>query len=190
MRPSSTSSRASHAPGSQAPPSTALLARLADKRREVEAVDALQRASALFLRRLEGLADDCEAMADAGIGAYLAGWLAGWRWGAHRARSFFRPLSVVTDLIFWGSGGTFFTRYLLQCMARCSRNGHRCFVPWFCSVRLRMMTTRIIPDPTTAAAREASLTPIAGDDGAGVDIDTDVPRLVRVPIDELQADTK
>jgi hypothetical protein len=77
MRPSSTSSRASHAPGSQAPPSTTLLARLADKRREVEAVDALQRSSALFLRRLEGLADDCEAMADAGIGACLAGWLAG-----------------------------------------------------------------------------------------------------------------
>jgi hypothetical protein len=62
------SSRASHAPGSQ-PPSVALLARLADKKREFEAVDALQRASALFLRRLEGLADDCEAMADAGIGA-------------------------------------------------------------------------------------------------------------------------
>ena len=53
-----------------------------------------------------------------------------------------------------------------------------------------MMTTRIIPDPTTAAAREASSAPSAGDDDAGADIDTDVPRLVRVPIDELQADIK
>lgn len=74
MRPSVTSStRASHAPGSQPvppPPSAALLARLADKKKEFEAVDALQRASALFLRRLEGLADDCEEMAEAGIGAF------------------------------------------------------------------------------------------------------------------------
>ncbi len=75
MRPSTTSTRASHAPGSQPPPppSTTSLARLADKRKEFEAVDALQRAGALFLRRLEGLADDCEVMADAGIGACLAG---------------------------------------------------------------------------------------------------------------------
>ena len=74
MRPSvASSTRASHAPGSQsapAPPSAALLARLADKKKEFEAVDALQRASALFLRRLEGLADDCEQMAEAGIGAF------------------------------------------------------------------------------------------------------------------------
>ena len=86
MRPSSTASaRTSHAPFSQPqsqpqtqlsqtqhpPPSAAQLARLADKKKEFEAVDALQRASALFLRRLEGLADDCEAMAEAGIGACL-----------------------------------------------------------------------------------------------------------------------
>jgi len=56
---------------SHPPPSAAQLARLADKKKEFEAVDALQRASALFLRRLEGLADDCEAMAEAGIGACL-----------------------------------------------------------------------------------------------------------------------
>jgi hypothetical protein len=31
---------------------------------------------------------------------------------------------------------------------------------------------------------------MTGDDGAGVDTDTDVPRLVRVPIDELQTDIK
>ncbi|KAI9510090.1 hypothetical protein F5148DRAFT_977242 [Russula earlei] len=76
MRPSSASIRASHAPASQPPPSAALLARLADKKKELEAVDALQRASALFLRRLEGLADDCEEMAEAGIvqGQVLAQW--------------------------------------------------------------------------------------------------------------------
>jgi len=61
---------------SHPPPSAAQLARLADKKKEFEAVDALQRASALFLRRLEGLADDCEAMAEAGIvhGQVLAQW--------------------------------------------------------------------------------------------------------------------
>ena len=79
MRPSSVaSSRASQAPGSQsapAPPSAALLARLADKKKEFEAVDALQRASALFLRRLEGLADDCEQMAEAGIGAFTIAYI-------------------------------------------------------------------------------------------------------------------
>jgi len=44
-----------------------------------------------------------------------------------------------------------------------------------------------------AAAREASSAAKTGDDDAGVDTDTDVPpggRLVRVPIDELQADIK
>jgi hypothetical protein len=68
MHLSVASSRASHAPGSQQPPSPALLARLADKKSEFEAVEALQRTSALFLRRLECLADDCDAMAEAGIG--------------------------------------------------------------------------------------------------------------------------
>ena len=74
MRPSTASAPLSQ-PQSQSqthpPPSAAQLARLADKKKEFEAVDALQRASALFLRRLEGLADDCEAMAEAGIGLYL-----------------------------------------------------------------------------------------------------------------------
>jgi DASH complex subunit DAD2 len=71
MRPSTTSTRASHAPGSQPPPppSATLLARQADKKKEFDAVDALERASELFVRRLEGLADDSESMADAGIGA-------------------------------------------------------------------------------------------------------------------------
>jgi hypothetical protein len=115
MRPSTTSTRASHAPGSQAPPSATLLARLADKKKEIEAVEALQRASTLFLRRLEGLADDCEAMADAGIGAcmYTArscvrAWLA-LAWSARRAVYYYFLPSVVpvTDLIFGGSGTLF-----------------------------------------------------------------------------------
>lgn len=187
MRPSTTSTRPSHAPGSQAPPSATLLARLTDKKKEIEAVEALQHASALFLRRLEGLADDCEVMADAGIGACIyprtRAWLA-------------RPAVVpVTDIAFGGFRNGF-AWCLLQCMARCLRNGHRCSVPWFCSVCA-------FPSPyddnlhhtcfATAAAREASSSAITGDDGAGVDTDTDVPpggRLVRVPIDELQADTK
>ncbi|KAH9963763.1 hypothetical protein BC827DRAFT_1190701 [Russula dissimulans] len=77
MRPSiASTTRASHAPGSQPPPSAALLARRADKKKELEAVAALQRATALFVNRLEGLADDCEAMANAGIvhGQVLAQW--------------------------------------------------------------------------------------------------------------------
>ena len=68
MRPSVVSLRSSLAPGAQHPPSAETLAGLNQKKKEAEAVDALQRASALFLQRLEGLADDCEAMADAGAG--------------------------------------------------------------------------------------------------------------------------
>ncbi|KAI0258686.1 hypothetical protein BC834DRAFT_974903 [Gloeopeniophorella convolvens] len=68
------SSRSSQAPSQ--PASAALLTRLAEKKKEFEAVDALQHASALFLKRLEGLADDCEVMADAGVvhGQVLAQW--------------------------------------------------------------------------------------------------------------------
>jgi hypothetical protein len=82
-----TSTRASHAPGSQAPPSATLLTRLTDKKKEVEAVEALQRASSLFLRRLEGLADDCEAMADAGIGACMDPRVRAWLPGAGTGRT-------------------------------------------------------------------------------------------------------
>ena len=82
-----TSTRASHVPGSQAPPSATLLARLTDKKKEVEAVEALQRASSLFLRRLEGLADDCEAMADAGIGACMYPCVRAWLAGAETGRT-------------------------------------------------------------------------------------------------------
>ncbi|KAI9453134.1 hypothetical protein BJY52DRAFT_1123812 [Lactarius psammicola] len=77
MRPSTASIlRSSLAPGAQHPPSAENLAALNQKKKEAEAVDALQRASALFLQRLEGLGDDCEAMADAGavLGEVLAQW--------------------------------------------------------------------------------------------------------------------
>ena len=35
---------------------------------ELEAVTALERSSALFLKRLEGLSEGCEIIADAGLG--------------------------------------------------------------------------------------------------------------------------
>jgi hypothetical protein len=75
MRTSVASLRSSIAPGAQHPPSAETLAGLDQKKKEAEAVDALQRASALFLQRLEGLADDCEAMADAGAGTRFSPWL-------------------------------------------------------------------------------------------------------------------
>ncbi|KAG2142750.1 uncharacterized protein EDB93DRAFT_1088690, partial [Suillus bovinus] len=46
--------------------------RLQEKKKEFEAVAALERASALVLKRIEGLADDCEVMADAGQGIFLS----------------------------------------------------------------------------------------------------------------------
>ncbi|KAG1857501.1 hypothetical protein F4604DRAFT_1796122 [Suillus subluteus] len=67
MRQSVVPSRISHAASlaSQAN-SAAATSRLQEKKKEFEAVAALERASALFLKRIEGLADDCEVMADAG----------------------------------------------------------------------------------------------------------------------------
>ncbi|KIK24485.1 hypothetical protein PISMIDRAFT_678090 [Pisolithus microcarpus 441] len=40
--------------------------RLLEKKKEYDAVAALERVTALFLNRIEGLADDCGVMADAG----------------------------------------------------------------------------------------------------------------------------
>ncbi|KAI6044796.1 hypothetical protein EDC04DRAFT_2639811 [Pisolithus marmoratus] len=40
--------------------------RLLEKKKEYDAVAALERVTTLFLTRIEGLADDCEVMADAG----------------------------------------------------------------------------------------------------------------------------
>lgn len=64
MRPSSAaSSRASHAGFSST-------ARLIEKRKEYDAVMALETVSAEMVARLEALGDDCEIMAEAGQGIY------------------------------------------------------------------------------------------------------------------------
>ena len=73
MRSSIAPSRVSHA-HALAAPNPALLHRLVEKKKEFEAVAALERASAFFVRRMEGLADDCEVMADAGQGKSLHVW--------------------------------------------------------------------------------------------------------------------
>ncbi|KAJ7502831.1 hypothetical protein B0H11DRAFT_1986561 [Mycena galericulata] len=65
-RQSVATSRPSHAPGSNPVNSAAAAAKFLEKKKEFDAVSALQRASALYLQRIEGLADDCETMADAG----------------------------------------------------------------------------------------------------------------------------
>lgn len=70
MRPSmAPGSRASHAaPAAMQQPSAAQLAKLLEKKKEFEAVSALERASATLVKRIEGLGDDCDIMADAGEG--------------------------------------------------------------------------------------------------------------------------
>jgi len=66
MRPSSAaSSRASHAGYSGGMSS---VTRLMEKRKEYDAVMALDKVSADLVERLEALGDDCEIMADAGQG--------------------------------------------------------------------------------------------------------------------------
>ncbi|KAF7969157.1 hypothetical protein HWV62_28204 [Athelia sp. TMB] len=68
MRQSVAPSRASHAASSlHQPPNAAALARLQEKMKEYEAVSALEKASALFVKRIDGLGDDCEDMAAAGV---------------------------------------------------------------------------------------------------------------------------
>ncbi|KIO06165.1 hypothetical protein M404DRAFT_139561 [Pisolithus tinctorius Marx 270] len=42
------------------------MTRLLEKKKEYDAVAALERVTTLFVNRIEGLADDCEVMADAG----------------------------------------------------------------------------------------------------------------------------
>jgi hypothetical protein len=58
-------SRASHAPQANIAAATA---KLLEKKKEFEAVSALETASTLFLQRIEGLGEDCDIMADAGEG--------------------------------------------------------------------------------------------------------------------------
>jgi hypothetical protein len=73
MRQSVAPGRASHAHALQANNPASLL-RLAEKKKEYEAVAALELASALFVKRLEGLADDYDVMADAGQGMSARAW--------------------------------------------------------------------------------------------------------------------
>jgi hypothetical protein len=65
MRQSVATNRVSHAASSQVN-SAAAAAKLVEKKKEFEAVSALEKSSALFLRRIEGLGEDCDIMADAG----------------------------------------------------------------------------------------------------------------------------
>lgn len=51
--------------------SSATLSRLTEKKKEYDAVSALERASTLYLERLEALGDDCDIMANAGEGRIL-----------------------------------------------------------------------------------------------------------------------
>ncbi|KAM5543144.1 hypothetical protein V8D89_003018 [Ganoderma adspersum] len=74
MRASMAASRQSQLPGSVA--NAAAAAKLLEKKKEFEAVAALERASAQFLKRIEELGDDFDTMADAGIvhGQVLEQW--------------------------------------------------------------------------------------------------------------------
>ncbi|KAI0331194.1 hypothetical protein GY45DRAFT_1322680 [Cubamyces sp. BRFM 1775] len=67
-------SRQSQAPGAIA--SAAATAKLLEKKKEYEAVAALERASAQFLKRIEDLGEDFDVIADAGIvhGQVLEQW--------------------------------------------------------------------------------------------------------------------
>ncbi|KAJ7690645.1 hypothetical protein B0H17DRAFT_935879 [Mycena rosella] len=65
-RQSVAANRPSHAAGLKPANSAAAAAKFLEKKKEFDAVSALQRASALYLQRIEGLADDCATMADAG----------------------------------------------------------------------------------------------------------------------------
>ncbi|EJF58188.1 hypothetical protein BD309DRAFT_932901 [Dichomitus squalens] len=74
MRASMAASRQSQLPGSVS--SAAATLKLLEKKKEFEAVAALERASAQFLKRIEELGDDFEVMADAGMvhGQVLEQW--------------------------------------------------------------------------------------------------------------------
>ncbi|RPD58505.1 hypothetical protein L227DRAFT_654867 [Lentinus tigrinus ALCF2SS1-6] len=74
MRASVAPNRQSQLPGSVA--NAAAAAKLLEKKKEFEAVAALERASAQFLKRIDELGDDFDVMADAGIvhGQVLEQW--------------------------------------------------------------------------------------------------------------------
>ena len=67
MRASMAANRQSQLPGSVT--SAAAAAKLLEKKKEFEAIQALERASGEFLKRVDVLGDDFEVLADAGRGA-------------------------------------------------------------------------------------------------------------------------
>lgn len=66
MRQSVIPTRQSHVPNQAVNPAAA--AKLLEKKKEFEGVQALERASVQFLKRIEALGNDFDVMADAGIG--------------------------------------------------------------------------------------------------------------------------
>jgi len=72
MRQSVAPNRASHSSSApHASSSTAALSKLIEKKKEYDAVSALERASALYLERIEALGEDCNTMAKAGEGVSI-----------------------------------------------------------------------------------------------------------------------
>lgn len=70
MRQSMAPLRQSHLP---APANnSAAAAKLLEKKKEFEAVAALERASTQFLKRIESIGDDFDVIADAGIGVLVS----------------------------------------------------------------------------------------------------------------------
>ncbi|KAJ7287404.1 hypothetical protein C8J57DRAFT_1495853 [Mycena rebaudengoi] len=65
-RQSVAANRPSHAVGANQTNSAAAAAKFIEKKKEFDAVSAFERASQLYLQRIEGLSEDCETMADAG----------------------------------------------------------------------------------------------------------------------------
>ncbi|GLB37301.1 putative DASH complex subunit Dad2 [Lyophyllum shimeji] len=67
MRQSAAATRASQGALTNSHASVAAAAsKLLEKKKEFDAVSALERASALYLERIEGLGEDCDIMADSG----------------------------------------------------------------------------------------------------------------------------
>jgi len=66
MRSSAIANRASH--GMPVNTQVNAAAKLVEKKKEFDAVAAFERASALYLERIEGLGDDCDIIAEAGQG--------------------------------------------------------------------------------------------------------------------------
>ena len=66
MRQSVIPSRQSHLPAQAV--NSAAAAKLLEKKKEFESIQALEKASAQFLKRIEALGNDFDVIADAGIG--------------------------------------------------------------------------------------------------------------------------